>query len=47
MILFHFDIFLNFRKFLKINKLIKSSENRVFSTISLLFLKNENMSAVL
>ena len=47
MILFHFDIFLIFRKLLKINKLIKSSENRVFSTISLLFLKNENTSAVL
>ncbi len=44
MILFHFDIFLIFRKLLKINKLIKSSENRVFSTISLLFLENGNMS---
>lgn len=47
MILFHFDYFMIFRKLLKISKLIKSSENRVFSTISLLFLKNENMSAVL
>ena len=41
------DIFLIFRKLLKISKLIKSSENSVFSIISLLFLKNENMSAVL
>lgn len=47
MILFHFDYFLIFRKLLKISKLIKSSENSVFSIISLLFLKNENMSAVL
>lgn len=47
MILFHFDYFLIFRKFLKINRLIKLSENSVFSIISLLFLKNENMSAVL
>ena len=47
MILFHFDYFLIFRKLLKISKLIKSSEKRVFSTISLLFLKNENTSVVL
>lgn len=47
MILFHFDYFLIFRKLLKISRLIKSSENSVFSIISLLFLKNENMSAVL
>lgn len=47
MILFHFDYFLVFRKLLKISKLIKSSEKRVFSTISLLFLKNENTSVVL
>jgi len=47
MILFHFDYFLIFRKLLKISRLIKLSENRVFSTISLLFLKNENMSTVL
>ena len=47
MILFHFDYFLIFRKLLKISKLIKSSENSVFSIISLLFLKNENMSAML
>lgn len=47
MILFHFDYFLIFHKLLKISKLIKSSENSVFSIISLLFLKNENMSAVL
>ena len=47
MILFHFDYFLVFRKLLKISQLIKLSENRVFSTISLLFQKNENMSAVL
>ena len=47
MILFHFDYFLIFRKLLKISQLIKSSENSVFSTICLLFLKNENMSAVL
>lgn len=44
MILFHFDIFLIFRKLLKISQLIKLSENRVFSTISLLFQRNENMS---
>ena len=44
MILFHFDYFLIFRKLLKISKLIKSSENSVFSTISLLFQKNGNMS---
>lgn len=47
MILFHFDYFLIFRKFLKINRLIKLSENSVFSIISLLFLKNENTSVVL
>lgn len=47
MILFHFDYFLIFCKLLKISQLIKLSENRIFSTISLLFLKNENMSAVL
>ena len=47
MILFHFDYFLIFRKLLKISKLIKSSENSVFSTISLLFQKNENMSTML
>lgn len=47
MILFHFDIFLIFCKLLKISQLIKLSENRVFSTISLLFLKNENTSVVL
>ena len=38
------DSFLLFCKLLKVSKLIKLSENRVFSTISLLFLKNENMS---
>ena len=47
MILFHFDYFLIFCKLLKISRLIKLSENRVFSTISLLFQKNGNMSAVL
>ena len=47
MILFHFDYFLIFCKLLKISQLIKLSENRVFSIISLLFQKNENMSAVL
>lgn len=47
MILFHFDYFLIFRKLLKISQLIKSSKNSVFSTISLLFQKNGNMSAVL
>lgn len=47
MILFHFDYFLIFRKLLKISQLIKLSENRVFSTISLLFQKNENTSVVL
>lgn len=47
MILFHFDYFLIFRKLLKISRLIKLSEKRVFSTISFLFLRNENMSAVL
>ena len=47
MILFHFDYFLIFCKLLKISRLIKLSENRVFSTISLLFQKNENMSTML
>ena len=47
MILFHFDYFLIFRKLLKISRLVKLSEKRVFSIISLLFLKNENMSVVL
>lgn len=47
MILFHFDYFLIFRKFLKINRLIKLSENSVFSIISLLFQKYGNMSVYL
>ena len=41
------DSFLSFCKLLIVSRLIKSSENRVFSTISFLFLRNKNMNVEL